>query len=420
LDQKTLIYLIIAAAVFLFAAIFWFGYILGLKRRRKKLSPEEYQLLGEEYEVKMRSLIDENDRLTNRWDSLSKLLASLGAMKNRKKMAELSSRLLMEEINADYTAVLFKEDEGLKLASAENLHVESMEKLGFPAGDPLINYVSSFPEVVVLGKWDRQFAPFKKLKEKIDEVMLMPLKVGGELQGVLWAATREGAGSFTRGEKAIMTFLGNALGYIAKNLELIEELERRAFKIVAGLAKALEQKDEYTRGHSEHVASYAVMFARRIGVAPKDVDIIRRAALLHDIGKIGIPDRVLNKPGKLTDDEYEMIKSHPIYGSELLKILGFLKDEQLLILHHHERFDGNGYPYGLSSNKIPRGSVIISLADVFDALTTDRPYRKAYSIEKALGIMEKMSGENFEPEILNEFLVFIRKRLQQQKTPDNP
>ncbi|MFP4499051.1 MAG: HD-GYP domain-containing protein, partial [Vulcanimicrobiota bacterium] len=298
--------------------------------------------------------------------------------------------------------------------ASEGLHVDSQEKLVFDVSNPLIQYLLTHPEVVVIDKSRREFKYFE-LKEVFNEALMMPLKVGGKVQGILWVARRPKSHKFSDGAKTVMNYMGNALGYMTENLDLITEVQERAFNIVKGLAKALEQKDEYTRGHSNHVSQYSVMFAHHLGLDRNSIETIERAALLHDIGKIGIPDNVLNKPGKLTDEEFEIIKSHPLYGAELLKILGFLKNEQVLILHHHEKFDGTGYPYGLTADKIPRGSAIISLADVFDALTTDRPYRKAFSVEKAIEIMQEMKGKNFEPSLCDEFIKFVNMRLNKNR-----
>jgi len=409
-----LFYVQVAIGIVFLIALFMFGFYFGKNYRPRKLSPEDFSVLGEDFEINMRNLMDENKEHVRRWESMSLLLSSMGVVKDRAKLSDLVTRLLRDEMKADFSAVLLHSEKVFKPAAIEGLHVECEDVLTFPVEDPLITYIYNFPQAVHLDSTKREFAHFTKLREKIHEIIIMPMKVGEEVLGLLWVARKKkkkGNVSFTPGEKAVITYMGNVLGYLMKNLELISRLQERAFKIVSGLAKALEQKDEYTKGHSERVTSYAVLFSKHIGVSKEDIEIIERAALLHDIGKIGIPDRILNKPSKLTDEEFEFIKSHPLFGAELLKVLGFLKDELILILHHHEKFDGTGYPYGLKTSQIPRGAAIISLADVFDALTTDRPYRKAFSIEKSLQIMEEMKGQNFDPTMLDQFLAFVKSRL---------
>jgi len=388
------------------------GHKLGSNKRKLRLSPDDFRLLGEEYEIKMRDLIDENNSLARQWRLLGKLIASLGDVRDKTRLCSIATRLLKENLDADYTAVLCRDDNLLIPEATEGIHVNSEEALVFDVTDPLVRYINKFSEVITLGKRDRQFRRFGLLKEELGEVLIMPMKMGGEINGILWIARKPERKRFSGGDKLVLAYLGNAFGYLTNNINLIKQLEERALRIVTSLAKALEQKDEYTRGHSDHVATYAALFAKQIGIPGDNVRLIKRAALLHDIGKIGIPDRILNKPDKLTDEEFEQIKFHPIYGMELLKTLDFLKDELVLILHHHEKYDGSGYPYGLKGNEIPMGSQIISLADVFDALTTDRPYRKGYSAEKAIKIMGKMSGENFQPALFEQFTDFIQKQME--------
>ncbi|MCD4782545.1 MAG: HD-GYP domain-containing protein [Candidatus Eremiobacteraeota bacterium] len=391
------------------------GHKLGRNRRQLRLSPEDFRLLGEDYEIKMRDLIDENNNLTSQWRIIGKLIASLGDVRDKSQMCSITTRLLKENLHADYTAVLCKNGNLFVTESSEGIHVKSEEALVFDKSDPLIHYIDCFPEVIALAKRDRQFKRFGLLKEKIGEVLIMSMKMGGEINGILWSARKPGKKPFSDGDKLVLGYLGNAFGYLINNINLIKQLEERSLRIVTSLAKALEQKDEYTRGHSDHVAAYAALFAKHLGVSGEELKILKSAALLHDIGKIGIPDRILSKPGKLTDEEFEHIKFHPIYGMELLKTLDFLKDELVLILHHHEKFDGSGYPYGLKGNQIPVGAQLISLADIFDALTTDRPYRKGHSLEDAMKIMKKMSGENFQPALFEQFADFIHQQMEKRR-----
>lgn len=388
------------------------GHKLGYNKRKLRLSPDDFRLLGEEYEIRMRDLIEENNNLARQWRLIGKLIASLGDVRDKTRMCIIATRLLKENLHADYTAVLCKNGNLFIPESSDGIHVESEEALVFDKTDPLIHYIDSFPEVITLRKRDRQFRCFDLMKEELGEVLMMSMKMSGEIDGILWIARKPDKKRFSNGDKLVLAYLGNAFGYLTNNINLIKQLEERSLRIVTSLAKALEQKDEYTRGHSDHVATYSALFAKYIGVSREEVKIIQNAALLHDIGKIGIPDGILNKPGKLTEEEFEQIKFHPIYGMELLKTLDFLKDELVLILHHHEKFDGSGYPYGLKGNQIPVGAQLISLADIFDALTTDRPYRKGYSAEKAIEIMEKMSGENFQPSLFEQFVKFIQKQME--------
>jgi len=173
------------------------------------------------------------------------------------------------------------------------------------------------------------------------------------------------------------------------------------------MVKVLEERDAYTKGHSERVANYATMLAKAVGMKGKAIERIRLAGFLHDIGKIGIPDRILNKPSHLTSDEFEEIKSHPVRGVEIISNLSHLRDIVPWILHHHEAWDGSGYPKGLKMEEIPIEARILAVADVYDALTTKRAYRSAFSKEEAIKIMNEMKGEKLDPQLVDLLISLI-------------
>jgi diguanylate cyclase (GGDEF)-like protein len=179
---------------------------------------------------------------------------------------------------------------------------------------------------------------------------------------------------------------------------------------IKALIYATEIRDAYTRGHSEHVAHYAKNFASFLGMTKDKCEEIYIAGLLHDVGKIGIPDNVLLKPGKLEYDEYALIKLHSDISGKIVEKLPNYSHLAKIVRHHHEDYNGKGYPDGLKGEEIPVFSRILSLADVFDALTTGRVYRASISLEKALSIMEDMQKNNkFDPKLYDKFIIFIKK-----------
>ena len=191
---------------------------------------------------------------------------------------------------------------------------------------------------------------------------------------------------------------------------MYENIKENYLKTVKALAIAVDAKDEYTHTHSENVSRYAEKLCKIIGLNPQETESIKNAALLHDIGKIGIPGYILNKPGALNKDEYDdVMKQHVIIGANILKNVPFFTEISDLVLHHHEKWDGTGYPDGLKGEKIPLGSRIIAICDVYDALTTDRPYRKAMSIEEALKIIKKEKSKYFDPKLTDIFINIILK-----------
>ncbi|HQG28995.1 MAG TPA: HD-GYP domain-containing protein, partial [Candidatus Ozemobacteraceae bacterium] len=167
---------------------------------------------------------------------------------------------------------------------------------------------------------------------------------------------------------------------------------------------AIDAKDSYTHGHSRRVTDLSVSLALAMSLPRIDVDTIRHAALLHDVGKIGISEQILLKPGRLTDEEFETIKSHPMIGAGILNSIEFLKNVCMIIEHHHERFDGKGYPSNLKGDEIPIGARIIMVADSFDAITSCRPYRKPLTFDEAMAEIGRCAGSQFDPAVVAAFV----------------
>ena len=183
-------------------------------------------------------------------------------------------------------------------------------------------------------------------------------------------------------------------------------------KAFPGMLEALRIKDDYTRWHVKRVADYSKDIAEALGLPPAEVKRIHRAAVLHDIGKIRTPDEILKKPGKLDDEEFKIMRQHSAEGKRILSQLKGGVDKKILdyVGYHHERWDGKGYPEGLKGDDIPAGAQIIAVADTYDALTSDRPYRKGMPQEKALSIMAENSGTQFSPVVLKKFLEMMGYR----------
>lgn len=180
--------------------------------------------------------------------------------------------------------------------------------------------------------------------------------------------------------------------------------------VVQALATALEAKDSYTKGHSDRVARYVELICRQLRLSEKFIEELIQAAAMHDIGKIGIPEEILNKPNRLSNQEYELIKAHPTIGYRILTEVDFLASVADVIKYHHEWFDGSqGYPNELKMDEIPLGARILMVADCFDAMTTDRPYRKALSVEQAIDELVKGSGAQFDPHVVEAFIECIRQ-----------
>jgi putative nucleotidyltransferase with HDIG domain len=178
---------------------------------------------------------------------------------------------------------------------------------------------------------------------------------------------------------------------------------------VTSLAYAIDAKDQYTQGHSQKVSAYAALLAEALGLSEAEVDEIRLGAVLHDVGKVGIPEQILNKSGPLNREEWEIMKTHVAYGGRLLEPLGPLARIRKMVLHHHEFFDGSGYPEALTGTKIPIGARIITIADSYDTITSDRSYKKGRTAEEALAELERCANTQFDPELIAAFVRAMRQ-----------
>ena len=191
------------------------------------------------------------------------------------------------------------------------------------------------------------------------------------------------------------------------------ELQDSYETVLDALLTALDTRDTETEGHSERVTAYCMVLADQLGVSAEERYHLERGALLHDIGKIGVPDRILLKPGPLTEAEWIEIRNHPAIGHRMCARIEFLKGASEIILHHHERWDGEGYPLGLRGEEIPFGARIFAVVDAFDSITTDRPYRSATSYDAAVAEIHKNRGTQFDPRVVDAFLAIPESRWRQ-------
>jgi len=194
-----------------------------------------------------------------------------------------------------------------------------------------------------------------------------------------------------------------------RSFELYTKMRKMYLETIRALAAAIDAKDPYTKGHSERVAQMAVALARELDLPEREVDDLEYAALLHDIGKIGVDESILGKDDGLTDEEFEKIKTHTAVGAKIIKPVEFLKKTYKAVYHHHERFNGNGYPDGIKGEDIPLFARIIAVADAYDAMGSDRPYRKKLSKDKIMKELKDQSGKQFDPEVVKALISILER-----------
>lgn len=236
-----------------------------------------------------------------------------------------------------------------------------------------------------------------------------PLRIRGELFGFLMGYHNGGGSFLSPMETNLLDFLMKKASLAVENMALYESLIGNFYGILRSLVNALEAKDPYTGKHSERVTRYAVMIAREMGCTDGELEVLETVGYLHDIGKIGISDSILNKPASLTTEEYEIVKKHPVIGASIVKDLIFSVEERSIIRHHHERWDGSGYPDGLVGEEIPIFARIVAIADAFDAMTSKRAYRSAIGKADAIRELRQSRGRQFDPQALDAFLQTLER-----------
>jgi HD-GYP domain-containing protein (c-di-GMP phosphodiesterase class II) len=238
----------------------------------------------------------------------------------------------------------------------------------------------------------------------------VPLVAKGHVKGVLEIFHRKVLEPDPEWEEFLESLAAQAAIAI-DNTQLFRDSQRANLELslaydatLEGWAKALELRDKETEGHSQRVTEMTVRLGRAVGLQDEELVHLRRGALLHDIGKMGIPDSILLKPGPLTETEWEVMRKHPVYAYEMLSPIKYLKPALEIPYAHHEKWDGSGYPQGLKGNNIPLAARAFAIVDVWDALSSDRPYREAWSQEKVCAYLQEQSGKHFDPEIVQAFL----------------
>lgn len=243
-----------------------------------------------------------------------------------------------------------------------------------------------------------------KTKFQTRSILAVPLKIKGKIIGVAEVLNKIGDKPFDERDVKIFEAIAKQSAVAIDNARLYTDLSDLFKSSIRVLVNTVEAKDKYTRGHTERVTEYSVMIARGLDLPQDEIHRIELAGLLHDVGKIGIPDRILLKPGKLTDEEFEVVKEHPVRGVKIMQPIKQLEIVLDGIKYHHEKMNGTGYPDGLETDDIPLVARIITIGDAYDAMTTDRPYRKALPREEAIRRLKQDSVTQFDPGLVDIFI----------------
>jgi len=245
------------------------------------------------------------------------------------------------------------------------------------------------------------------LVDEIKSVLCVPVESADEILGAIYLDTVSHVRRYGQSDLELLSALGRQAGLAIQREMEKEEKELLFTDTIRAVIAAIEAKDRYLAGHSLRVSEYAEKLAYSLGYNKRFVDRLKYAAHLHDVGKIGTPEAILNKPDRLTDNEYEIIKEHPVIGADILENIRDIEDVVLAVRHHHERMDGRGYPDGLAGQNIPLMGRAIAVVDAFDAMTSDRAYRPAPGVEVAIEEFRRTSGTQFDPVFVGKMLELI-------------
>lgn len=352
-----------------------------------------------------RELHSLSEQLSGSYEELSLVYQVSGGMRLDRPATEFFQQLcvdLMPVLQVRGLGFALHSDVPIKLAPAIYgeiaLSAEALRKLG----DTLMARLRGRVLPFLLSDLSRD-PELQWLEGSAHSLLAVPLGPQERPLGCLFALDKQ-TGEFDSSDAKLVRSLADESSIYLENARLFDDLHGLLMGLLHSLTSAVDAKDTYTCGHSQRVALLSRHLARAAGLSDEDVEQVYVSALLHDVGKIGVPEGVLQKAGKLTDDEFSQMKRHPLIGSRILQDVRQLRHVLPGVLHHHERFDGRGYPDGLADERIPLMGRIICLADSFDAMTSDRTYRRGMPIDVALAEIKKCAGTHFDPKLAEAFL----------------
>lgn len=374
------------------------GWVRGEKAQTlaKLLSYLAVQELGKRALAK--ETLEKYKELSVIYDATEKLAANLDPQQVSQLVIEEAKRIIQAD---NISVIVIDENTGLcsvLAASGTEYHPE----IGFRLGKGILGCImdSGKGEIINNVLSDSRYI---KGSAKISSMMCAPLKIKDRVIGAICVISAKSL-NYTAEDLKILSALALQSAAAIENARLYDSLKDTFLTAVYTLAETIEQRDPYTGGHTKRVTQYSLAIGGELGLSGEDLERLKFAAILHDVGKIGIKDNILQKDSDLTREEFNLIKKHTVYGQKVLKHVKYFKDIIPGVLHHHERFDGKGYPDGLRGEEIDIIARIIAVADSYDAMTTDRPYRKGICHEVAIEELKRCSGSQWDGDVVEAFL----------------
>lgn len=377
-------------------------------------------------------LVRENARLRDLTE-LFKISETIAAIHHEQSLLDFVLAASLERVGAERGSIMMTSPDGKRLEMAASVGIATDRAInrtvdmdgsisGWVARNNLplcVEDLADNPDFAGISNqlMDKSFVSVPMERTSAQDLGIQDARVATliddslpKVLAVLNVNQKVGGGKFTDGDLKVLNIIANQSAVAIENARLLEELESAHLAALNSMARALEAKDQYTHGHSERVRNYAVMAAQHLGLSKEDQETIRLGAMLHDVGKIGVSDAILNKVEKLTDDEWEQIKLHPVIGFDVLKGVSYLTPEHLaLVRSHHERLDGTGYPDRLPAEEQDIRVRILAVSDTYDAMSGDRAYRKGLPAEKIISELE-YCGQSLkhDPDVANLFIKLIK------------
>lgn len=371
---------------------------------RKRFQPSQFEWLdtAETVAGPQIALLRRAERHLSTLHHVSDLLASARAIGG---VADATLRAILDVTGADRAAIVLRRadpDTGEPEVAAARARTDTGETFTVSrtlVADVIDKGVSVF---VNDASADQRFSKgVSVIAQHVRSVMCVPLRTTDQILGALYADSQSGAGRFTEPDLELLAAIGNQAGVALHRVRLMGELERLLIDAIRAIAATIDAKDGYTHRHSERVAALSKHLAGALGLTPREQETVELSALLHDVGKIAVPDSILNKPGKLTPEEFAEMQKHPEHGARILGNIQSPAIKAVLpgVKHHHEKWDGSGYPDRLAGENIPLLGRILGVADFFDALTSARAYRAPMPIDDAVRMIGQSAGSHFDPTI---------------------
>ncbi len=334
----------------------------------------------------------------------------VGSVPQLGKLVKQITQMTQCTFNAAASSVLLfgDNDSELHFEVAEGSSEKILKKIKLNAKSGVAGWVAQHKKPIIIN----DVMSDQRFNQSIDDItgfttksiICVPLIVHRKVIGVIEVLNKLDGIDFNKQDLETLTSVASTAAMAIENAQLNQDILNAYKSTIKALAAAIDAKDPYTRGHTQRVMEYALMGGMSLSLPRNELEILEYAGILHDIGKIGIDDRILSKPGSLTEQEWEIMRRHPMIGSVILQDIPFLKKARILVLHHHERYDGSGYPDGIRGEAIPIGARLLTIADAFDTMTTDRAYRSALSVEHAIAELTKYSSTQFCPVAVEAFI----------------